>query len=110
SVPDIVAANTSTNNFSLLLGSVGGGFHDPNGNTYPPTGGSLYQPPPAFTYEDLGLVVKVTPHVRGTEGVFLDLEASFKLLSGQSNLGMPVITNRSFATHISVPLGEWAVI
>ncbi|HLK69524.1 MAG TPA: FG-GAP-like repeat-containing protein [Bryobacteraceae bacterium] len=109
-VTDIVAANGSSNDFSLLLGTSTGAFHDSGGNTYTATGGTSYAPPPAFTYEDLGLVVKVTPHVNASEEVALDLDAEFKVLTGQSALGMPVIANRKLATKVSVPAGEWVVV
>jgi hypothetical protein len=109
-VADVVAANPSTDNFSLLLGSVAGGFHDSTGQTYPPTGGQTYAPPPAFTFEDLGLSLKATPHVHGNEEVALDLDAEFKILSGQGSGGLPIISNRKLVTQICIPNGKWAMI
>jgi hypothetical protein len=109
-LPDVVAANPSSNNFSLLLGSVSGGFHDPSGNPIPSTGGQTYSPPPSFNYEDLGLLVKITPHMHGTNDVTLDLNASFKLLTGRQLSNVPVISNRQVTAQVSAPYGEWALV
>jgi len=109
-VADVIAGNSASNNFTLLLGTAGGGFHDPNGGTFPPTGGSTYAPIPSFNYEDLGLVVKVTPHVHGSDEATLDLTAEFKQLTGESLSGVPVIANRKLATQIRVRNDEWVVI
>src|SRR5205823_10555254 len=40
--------------------------------------GQVFQPPPSFTFEDLGVQVKVTPHVHGADGVTLAVETSFE--------------------------------
>jgi type II secretory pathway component GspD/PulD (secretin) len=66
--------------------------------------------PPAFNFEDLGLVLKVTPHVHGTEETTLETEAEFKVLSGQSVNGIPVISNRKFQCQVRLRTGEWAVL
>ncbi len=66
--------------------------------------------PPAFTFEDLGLVIKVTPRVNGASEVTLDLEAEFKALTGQAFNDIPVIANRKLQTEVRLRQGEWAVI
>ena len=66
--------------------------------------------PPSFNFEDLGLVLKVTPHVHGTEETTLETEAEFKVLSGQSVNGIPVISNRKFQCQVRLRTGEWAVL
>lgn len=85
------------------------------GERYPvQTGGFLGTAsgiPPAFNYEDLGLSLKVTPHVHGMDEVSLDVDAEFKMLvAGQSFNGIPVISNRKMQSKVRLQMGEWAVI
>ena len=65
---------------------------------------------PAFNFEDLGLVLKVTPKVHGTEEVTLDIDAEFKVLGNTSFNGIPVISNRKFVTQIRLKFDESAAI
>ena len=74
------------------------------------TQGTVYAPPPSFTYEDLGVEVKVTPYIHGLEGVTLAVETSFQLLAGSSVNGIPIIGRRQFNTQIRLRDNEWAVV
>jgi general secretion pathway protein D len=70
----------------------------------------VYSPPPSYTYEDLGVVVKITPHVHGDSEVTLAVETSFEVLTGQSVNGIPVIGRRQLNTQVRLRDSEWAVV
>jgi len=72
--------------------------------------GTVYTPPPSFNFEDLGVVVKVTPYIHGTKDVTLDVETEFKVLSGGTSNGIPVVANRKFQGTVRVAEDQWAVV
>ncbi len=72
--------------------------------------GSQFTPPPTINFEDLGIVMKITPHVHGMESVTLEIEAEFKTLTGQAENGIPVISNRKFASRVRMQFEEVAVM
>ena len=76
----------------------------------PTGGGQVFTPPPSFNFEDLGLLLKITPHVHGTDEMTLEVESEFKLLGSQAVDGIPIISNRKFQSKVRVGTGEWAVI
>ena len=73
-------------------------------------GGNVFIPPPTFTFEDLGLVLKITPHVHGTDEVTLDVDAEFKLLGAAAVDGIPIIASRKYESKTRIMTGEWAVL
>ena len=72
--------------------------------------GTVYTPPPTVNFEDLGLVLKLTPLVHDAHEISLAVDAEFKVLSGASLNDIPVISNRKFESACRLKDGEWAVI
>ena len=72
--------------------------------------GDVFTPPPSFNFEDLGLMVKLTPKVHDRYEVTLEIDTEFKLLGAGSLNGIPVISNRKFATRARLRFDEAAVI
>ncbi|HEY3972210.1 MAG TPA: type II and III secretion system protein [Candidatus Sulfotelmatobacter sp.] len=74
-------------------------------------GNQSYVPPfPSVSYEDLGLNLKAKPTVHGDGSVALQLELEVRSLTGQSNNGVPVISNREYKGSINLKDGEPAVV
>jgi general secretion pathway protein D len=72
--------------------------------------GQVNTPPPSFNFEDLGLKLKVTPKIHGTEEVSLEVEAEFKVLSGQSLNSIPVISERKLNSRVRLRNEEWGIM
>ena len=66
--------------------------------------------PPAVQFQDLGLILKVTPTVQANGEITLDLDAEQNALNGAANNGIPVITSRHFQGMTRLVDGESAVI
>ena len=67
-------------------------------------------PPPTIQFEDLGLTLKLTPHVHGTEEISLDVEAQFELLGAGNFNGIPEIDQTKYQSSVRVRDGQWAVL
>jgi len=74
------------------------------------TGGQVFAPPPTFNFEDLGLSLKVTPHIHGVDDITLDISSEFKLLEAAAVDGIPVISNKKYESKVRVTEGQWAVL
>lgn len=74
-------------------------------------GNQTYVPPfPSVSYEDIGLNVKAKPTIHGNRDVGLDLEMQVRSLTGQSNNGVPIISNREYKGSIVLKDGEPAFV
>ncbi len=72
--------------------------------------GTVYTPPPTVNFEDLGLVLKITPSVHLGGEMTLDVEAEFKVLGSLNSTGIPTISQRKFKGQVRLDSGEWAVL
>jgi general secretion pathway protein D len=75
-----------------------------------PTQGPVYAPPPVFQYQDLGVQLKITPHVHGMGDVTMAVDTSYQLLTGSAVNGIPIIGRRQLTTEVRLRENEWAVV
>jgi len=68
--------------------------------------GSFIQPFPSFTYEDLGLDAKLTPHLSSSGALTLQVDLTIKGLTGVSSNNMPILSNRHLVTEVGLKNGE----
>jgi type II secretory pathway component GspD/PulD (secretin) len=71
---------------------------------------SFIAPVPSFTYEDLGITLKVKPSVHGDSDVSMNVELKVRSLTGASTNGVPVIGNREYTGSINVRNDQAAVV
>ena len=70
-------------------------------------GNQTYIPPfPSISYEDLGLEVKIKPTVHGDGTIAMQIELQVRSLTGQSNNGVPIISNREYKGFVNLRDGE----
>jgi general secretion pathway protein D len=72
--------------------------------------GSYIPPIPSFSYEDIGLTLKVKPSVHGDSDVSMNIELKVRALTGASANGVPVIGNREYTGSINVKNDQAAVV
>ncbi len=72
--------------------------------------GSIYNPAPQITLEDLGLNLKIVPHVNGSGDIALDVEADYRSLGSQTFNTVPSIAERAFKGVVNLREGEWAIL
>jgi general secretion pathway protein D len=71
---------------------------------------SFVAPVPSFTYEDIGITLKVKPVVHGDTDVSMNIELKVRSLTGASANGVPVIGNREYTGSINVKNDQGAVV
>ena len=72
--------------------------------------GTLRQPFPSFTFEDLGLNFTATTQVHDADEVSIEFELEVQLLSGSAVNDIPILSNRSFNSTIRLRTDQAAVI
>lgn len=65
---------------------------------------------PTFNFEDLGLVLKITPKVHGMDEVSLEVEAEYKVIGGDGVNGIPIISNRKFNNRVRLRFDQAAIV
>jgi hypothetical protein len=75
-----------------------------------PSDAGGYRPPPTVNFEDLGVTLKVTPRVHNAREVTLEMEAEFKSLTGEAFNGIPVISQRRFASRLRAAFSETVLV
>jgi hypothetical protein len=76
----------------------------------PTPGQQSFAPPPSINFEELGLVLKVTPFVHGPDEATLEVEAEFKVLGSGGFNGIPVVNTRKFQSKVRLSTKEMAVV
>ncbi|MCU1337167.1 MAG: Type secretion system secretin RcpA/CpaC [Bryobacterales bacterium] len=69
-----------------------------------------FAPVPAIQFQDLGLILKLTPTVHSDGEMTLDVDAEQNALGGAANNDIPIITSRHFQGMTRLVDGEWAVL
>jgi tetratricopeptide (TPR) repeat protein len=64
---------------------------------------------PQIQYQDLGLTLKVKPHLEG-EGASLSLDLKLSSLAGSTINNIPVLNNREYAGIVSLRFGDSALV
>jgi general secretion pathway protein D len=70
----------------------------------------IYNPIGEVTNEDLGIKLKLSPHVNGVGDVGLDLEAEYENLAGVSFNTIPAVAQRTFKGSVRLNPDEFAII
>lgn len=66
--------------------------------------------PPSINFEDLGLVLKVTPSVHDQGEVTLDIDTEFKVLGATDANGNPSISTRKYTGKVRMRMDESAIV
>jgi hypothetical protein len=78
--------------------------------TVPAGTGTVYSPPPSFSFQDLGLEMKITPIVNAGGMTTLTIETTFQVLTGDTVNNIPVIGNRGLKSQVAVRNDEWSLV
>jgi Flp pilus assembly secretin CpaC len=65
---------------------------------------------PQFQFEDLGITLKITPHILHSTDVSVQLEMKIEALAGSSINNIPILNNRAITSTIIIPGGQTAML
>lgn len=65
---------------------------------------------PQVQYQDIGLTLKVTPHIQGPKDVALKFNLQLSSLAGASENDLPILNNRQYEAFTSLKIGQSAVL
>jgi len=101
-LPDaaITAHSGASNTVSVFL--------DPS--TFSSTGSAVQVPYPGSEYIDLGLKIKATPYVHGSNEVTLQMEFEIRSLAGSALNGIPVINNQTLNQTVRLRQDETSLV
>ena len=72
--------------------------------------GTVYTPPPTVNFQDLGLVLKITPTLHEGRETTLDVEAEYNVLGSATSNNIPIISRRKYTGKVRLADGETAVL
>jgi len=100
-LPDVaLTAHSGTSNLVSV-------FLDPSAFA---NGGAVQVPYPGSEYIDLGLKIKATPYVHGSDEVTLQLEFEIRSLAGTAINGIPVINNQTLTQTVRLKQDETSLV
>lgn len=92
--------------YPLVTATYSGGSSNQIGNGL----ASGLSAPPSINFEDLGLVLKVTPSVHDQGEVTLDIDTEFKVLGSRDANGNPSISTRKYTGKVRMRMDESAIV
>ncbi len=72
--------------------------------------GTLINPVPSFTFEDIGIKLQVTPRIHSGQEISLHVQAQARSLTGQTFSGLPSFSNRETEQVVRVRNGQATLI
>ena len=72
--------------------------------------GSTQTSIPQFQFEDLGITLKLTPHIQHGNEVNVAVDMKIEALGGTSINNVPVLNNRVLTSTLTIPVGQTALL
>ncbi len=72
--------------------------------------GTLVNPFPSFTFEDIGIKIKATPRIQTQSEVSLAIEMQTRSIESITATGQPTLSNREFTSQLTLVDGQSAIL